>query len=1067
MTASPRHLTWRSRSTALAAPIGFAVLAGTLAALGELPMTEAAAAATAVAVGYGATALLAPHGLRRRLAEIVLLAPAWALVMVEEPLMRRSVLPPLLGLAVAAAVVAAWPRCDPRRRPLLAAALGLALRLAAAGGLVAGWPAAGLACGVALLLPAAIGRRWPAGGALVAVAAGLAPLDRWPWLAAVLATAGAAALVWTECRDGWRWHPVGWWPGVAGVALVAAALAPWGGLPPAITAHPGWWPATMAVAAVAVTAALPPAVAGAAWFGAAVSLGPALAPPPDHGAFRLAAGAPPATLWPARGPAYGLDLALVNGAGVAAGTAVAELRTAAGTVVLRAGEAAVEAAICRPDVRPVARHGLPTVPIWRPASWDGPCPWRAAGRTVFAVADGERPVLVRDPALDPSVTLVVETGGAAAPTAPRRWPLPAWLWAAAGVVLLLQLGGGAWRGPLSAAPWVLLVAGALVARLPVEPLRLLAERHAVDLALAALLLAWAGVLPGWLRRRRVALAAAALLLPLALATPRLTPPLYGDEPFHLDVMRSLVEDHDLDLRDDLRPNPGERRYVDDGHLAHSPVLGALLAPAYAIGGRSGALLLLALAGAALTALVSRRAVALGVPWSRVAAVAAALPATYPLASFATQVWPDLPGALAVMLLLTGAGGRPLGAALTAGLAIAIKTRLALVTLPIVIARWRGGAGGPRPAAAVAMLALAVAAATAVGWLFMGHPFGLYRRLPDLLPRDPGLALRVVTGLAADAAGGLAWTAPLWLLGAMGWIALWRRGGPGERGLLAGLAATLLALLPSSEWYGGGAPPIRYLVPALPAFALGLAMVLARPRRWRAWMWSLAVPSFAAWWVLVSRPHLGLNPGDGSWWLTTALARRFHADALWLTPSMLVPRPASVVAVVTLVALVVAGRLGGRAARPAARMAVGTWLLVAAVAVAAVVLRPDRVVELESPQVRRWGGGPVPAEGTPARSSYRNGWRLFDGDRVEVPLHTTGDETVVLEGWLQGPARAGCVLWLRWDGGAETARPVRGRRSDAEVILPPPPGAGRHRLGIRLEAPRGGAAVLDRLRLERP
>lgn len=1063
---SRRLVTFTSRLIALAAPGGFAVLAATMAALGELPWPEAAAAAGSVAIGLGASALLAPHGARRRLAELALLPAAWAMVMLEEPLMRASALPPLLALAAAAALIVAWKRCEPRLRPLLAAAFSLALRLAAADGLGSASPAAALAWVATLVVPAAVARLWPTGGLALAAVVGLAPLAESPGLAAGLAIAGAALLVLVRHPRPLTWHPAGWWPGLAGGTLVAAALAPWGGPPPALVAALGPWPLAAAAGALLVSAVLPPTAAGVVWLAAATSLGPALVPPPDHGAFRLAADAPPATLWPARGSAYGLDLALVNGAGVAQGTAVAELHTSRGTTVLRAGEAAAEAAICRPDVRPVARHGLPAMAVWRPAGWGGPCRWRAAGRTVVGVDDGERPVLVRAPGLDPAVTVVVETGGPAAPTAPRIWGLGAWVWAAAVVVLLLQLAVAHWRQPWAAAPWALLVAAAVVARLPIEPLRLVAERHAVDLALAAVLLAWANALPVWLRRRRLAVAAAVLLVPLALATPRLAPPLYGDEPFHLDVMRSLVDDHDLDISDNLQDNPGERRYVDDGHLAHSPVLGVLLAPAFAVGGRSGALLVLALAAAALVALVGRRAVALGVPWSRVAAMTVGLLVTYPLASFATQIWPDLPGALAVALLLTVGGGRRWQSALTTALAIAVKTRLALITLPIVLARWGRSGRGLRSVTTLVVLGVAVGVGTAVGWLTMGHPFGLYRRLPDLVPRDPGLALRVVSGLLADAAGGLAWTAPLWLLGVLGWGLLWRRGGPGERSLLVGLGATVLALLPSSEWYGGGAPPIRYLVPALPAFALGLALVLTRPLRWRGWAWLLAVPSFAAWWVLVTRPHLSVNPGDGSWWLTTALARRFHADALWLTPSMLVPRSATVFAIGALVMVWAAGRWGARWARPASRAAVGLWLVLAAAVVAAVVVRPDRVVELEAPQVRRWGGGRVPAEGTPARASHRNGWRLFDGDRVEIPLRLAGAERVVLEGWLQGPARGGAVLWLQWDDGAEIARRVRGRRPDAEVALPAAPGAGSHRLSIRLEAPREGAAVLDRLRLER-
>lgn len=1049
------------RLPGLAAPAGFAALAAVLAAVGELGWGEAAAAATAAVVGSGLPALAGGHGSRRRLAELTLLPPAWALVMVPDPLMRRAAVAPLLVAAAAAATAAAWSRARPAVRPLLAAGLGLACRAAVGLAGAAGGAGAGLAVVAAVVAPAAITRRWPAGGLVAAAMVGLAPVQSSPWLGAALAV-GALAVGLVGGQTPIAFRPWGWAPGVAGIGLAAATVVPFG-LPPA-------GPATAltvagAGALLAATAWLPAGPAGVLWLLLPAATGPPLPPPPDHAAFRLEAGAPPAVLWPARGSRYGLDLALGHGAGVPEGTPVARLETSLGTTVLLAGEHAAETARARPDVRRVAAHGLPANAVWRPAGWGGPAPWRVAGRTTVPVADGERPVLTRDPGLDPRVVLVVETGGPAAPTAPRAWALGEWLLAAAVAAALLQLLSGTWRRPAAAVPWALLAAGAWLARLPVEPVRLLAERFAVDLVLAALLAAWLPAARSWLGRGRVALAAAALLVPLAAATPRLTPPLYGDEPFHLRVMQSLVEDGDLDLADDLAPVPAERRYQEDGRLFHSPALGVLLAPAYAAGGRTGALLALALAAAAVVALVVRRSRALGVPARRGRLLALALLLTYPLAIYATQVWPEVPGALAVALLLVLAGDRPLAGAAVAAVAVAIKARLALLTLPVLAAGWWRAGGPRRRGAALAAVAAAAAAGLAVGWATMGHPFGFYRRLHHLLPSDPLQPVRVVAGLLVDAAGGLAFSAPLLLLGALGLGALWRRGGTAERGVVVGLGATVAALLHSLEWYGGGAPPARYLVPALPALGLGLGMVLTRPYRWRAWGWLLAVPSFAVWWVLVTRPHLSLNPGEGSWWATTGLARRLAADTRWLTPSLLVPGPAAWAAAAALAAAVVAGWLARRRARAVSRMAVGGWLVVAAALVGAAVVRPDRVVEMEAAQVRRFGGAPQPPEGTPSRFTVPNGWRLGDGDRVEVPLRLPPGARVVLEGWLAGPARAGVVLHVRWDDGPEIARPVRGRRRDARLVLPGAPGPGRHRLSIRLEAPRGGLAVLDRVVVE--
>jgi hypothetical protein len=352
---------------------------------------------------------------------------------------------------------------------------------------------------------------------------------------------------------------------------------------------------------------------------------------------------------------------------------------------------------------------------------------------------------------------------------------------------------------------------------------------------------------------------------------------------------------------------------------------------------------------------------------------------------------------------------------------------------------------------------------------MGHPFGPYRRLHHLLPTDPALAARVLGGLAFDATGGLAFTAPLLLAALTGVGMLWRRGGPGERAILVGCGLTLAALLHSPEWYGGGAPPARYLVPMLPAFALAGGMVLARPLRWRRLLPVLLPPSVIAWWALVTRPHLSVNPGDGGYWLADALSRRFAGDGRSLFPSFLVVNSATLVVPVVIVALVLlavwATKRGPGAVRSLGRCWIALWLAAAAALVLTLGLRADRVVEAEAPQVRRSGGSPVPPVGTVSRYSHRCGWRLDDGDRVTVPLNIRDDAEVVLEGWLLGTARKRAQLELRWDDEEPTAVLWRGDGATERLRLPPPPSVGRHRLSITLHSSRHGAVVLDRLVIE--
>ena len=257
-----------------------------------------------------------------------------------------------------------------------------------------------------------------------------------------------------------------------------------------------------------------------------------------------------------------------------------------------------------------------------------------------------------------------------------------------------------------------------------------------------------------------------------------------------------------------------------------------------------------------------------------------------------------------------------------------------------------------------------------------------------------------------------------------------------------------------------------LVAMLPAFALAGAMVLQRPSRWRRLGEVLLVPSLISWWVLVTRPHLSVNPGDGGYWLADALARRFAADARRLFPSFLVPDmatlavPAVLVAVAALVVWAVVRRpVLGIAMR---RAGIAIWLVAAAALVMTLGLRYDRVVEAEAPQVRRHGGSPVPPVGTFSRFSHRNGWRLGDGEGVVMPLRIGESDDVVLEGWLLGTARHGARLEVRWDDGETVSIGVRGDDRDARLRLPQPPGGGRHRLSLVMRCPEHGAGVLDRV-----
>ena len=1060
----------RVRVLAAASVAAFAALALALGAAGAVPAPELLWAVASVAAAFLPSAVVAPGGWRRRAAEAALLPAAYALTMIADPTMRRMVVPPLLVLASLAAVTAALRSAPTTYHPHLLAAFALAGRLACGLGLT-GEPvwrllfAVVAPAAVAWLVTRAAGRDFALVAALVVIALPLQRAPLWALVLVVIALLGAPSL-----RSLAR--PGGWYVAAVAVALVGSAVGAWGGLGlDRALPGAGWIAAAAALVVAALSPRLPAAVAGVAWLAVTFTFGPVQPAPPDRAGFQLTPGAGTATLPPSEGRGYLVELSLANAAALAADTPVATLAFAHETVTLRAGVDTAEWAHERADVKAVIAHPLPASPVWRPGAVGREAFWGVAGRTVLQVPAGVEPVLTRQ--VPQSVGVAVASAGPTRPTPPRSWSLPAWVLAAALAVAVVQVAGGTWRAASALFPWALLVAASAVARMPVEPLRLILERHGVDVALSALVLAWLPAARRWFAQRRVFLAAAMLLAPIAMATPRLTPPMYGDEPFHLVVLSSLAQDWDLNLTNnlDLANQPFNRIYVTGNIYLHSPVLGLLLLPGYSVLGRSGALLLLALAGAGIVALVWRRAVALGVPAPRVAMLATAMLLSYPLATYCSQVWVEVPGALASaagLALLTAVPSRRGVITAAAVLAGAMKLRLALTSLPLAVLAWWPGSRDRRALgralAAAAVMAIAVFGAA---WVFLGGPLGM-RRLADLVPKRLAQPFIVVGGLIFDPAGGLALTAPLLLLALAGAAALWRRGGAGERAVLLGGVATVLALLHSLEWYGGGAPPARYLVPLLPVFALAGAMVLRGVARWRALAAVLVPPTLLAWLVLLSRPHLSINPGDGGSWLADALARRFAAGARHLFPSFLVPSPApwivpAVLALLLVAAVAIARRAG--AARIVARSTVALWLAAGAIVVAAVSQRVDRVVDIEEPQVARLGGRPEPPEGTFSRFTYPNGWRIADGEGVEVPLNLPAGARLEVAGWLDGAAQQGAALAVQWDGGEAVETAVRGR-GRASAPLAPPPGAGRHRLRITLRAPSGGEAVLDRVLVRR-
>jgi hypothetical protein len=328
------------------------------------------------------------------------------------------------------------------------------------------------------------------------------------------------------------------------------------------------------------------------------------------------------------------------------------------------------------------------------------------------------------------------------------------------------------------------------------------------------------------------------------------------------MAQSLWREHDLDLRDNFergdhleylggldRMPGGARRADGRSYPTHSAGFPAVLAPAYALGGRAACVVLLALIAAALGLLVRDLARRSGADEAS-ALVAWAAAVGPPVLFYTAFLYTDVVAAFCLALalrLLLGAPGP--WAATAAALALAalpwlhVRLTLAAVALgALALVRLRGRA---RVAfvltAAVMALAYAGYQHSVFGTLSPLARYGGEVPVP-MLRRTP---LRTLVGLFVDGAYGLLPYAPVFLLALAGLPLLLARG---RRDRWAFALAGLGVLLPVLGWrnWWGFSPPARFTIPLVPLLALAVAARLsAAPGRGLArWRWGLVAAGFA-------------------------------------------------------------------------------------------------------------------------------------------------------------------------------------------------------------------------------
>jgi hypothetical protein len=440
--------------------------------------------------------------------------------------------------------------------------------------------------------------------------------------------------------------------------------------------------------------------------------------------------------------------------------------------------------------------------------------------------------------------LLLAAGGAA--SRPAGWLLgvphvAALVFTAVAVALIAWrsgVAGGTWALGLAFIP-VLLLMGA-----PIPGLRALSGPPLTALALAGVAAALAAARrlpPRWL----LLPAAFAIYSAVAMRVQSQVGP-EGDEPHYLMVADSLLQDHDVSLERDYAE--GRYRVYHPGDLAphyrvrgrhgeifslHAVGLSVLILPAYALGGYAAASFFMALLAAMLAREVREAARVWGLGEAAAEAAGWTVAVSPPLIHYAGLIFTEVPAALAVALALRR--GRDLAAARTADV---VLLGAALAMLPWLNVRYAVLAvllllfvltGRPHRRAVVVLLALA---ATSAAGLAVYHEvlYGFFdpRRVYGPQP-EISLALlpEGVPGLLFDQEFGLLVYAPIFVLALPGFARLSRRS-PRDALVAAGLTvATLLMAGSWPMWRGGWNPPARFLLPVVPALALGVAASFQR------------------------------------------------------------------------------------------------------------------------------------------------------------------------------------------------------------------------------------------------
>lgn len=493
----------------------------------------------------------------------------------------------------------------------------------------------------------------------------------------------------------------------------------------------------------------------------------------------------------------------------------------------------------------------------------------------------------------------------------------------------------------------------------------------------------------------------------------------GDEPYYLLITHSLAYDFDAELTDEyaegaarrfldrpLEPQPGDPVGPNGEQFSrHNLALPLVLAPLYRVGGLHGALGGMA-AIAALLAWVLLRLMHRYHPERPGAALAVwgLFAFTPPMLFYSVQVWVEVPAALLGMIALdrirAGEGGAKargprhwLAVALPILAMPLLKIRFVVLAAGLLALAWWHSGRRIKPALALGAALGAVAAAILLHNELLYDNALKHHHWGELEPSRFGAAAmaRGFSGLFFDGAFGLFTYSPVWLLLIPAALLALRRGSRVALDLAAFALPYLVLVAPRGEWYGGWSPPFRYALVALPLLAVALVPLLADRRRGgaRALLATLAVLTLALIVVWLAVPGWTYSFADGRGWLGDLVSGRLDADFARLVPSSIRVRPASWLVPAALAVLVPLLWWRPRRLRRATAWGAAGLLLAFGAAVVAAERLPTRVAHFEDAWIEHRGGVVHPGPWVTARSRYRGGWVLREGESLTVPVVAGG------------------------------------------------------------------------------